>query len=65
MPKLKTHSSAKKKFKVTGSGKVRRFKAWKSHLLTGKSKSRKRRLNRAEIIRDCDMPRIKKMLVIG
>lgn len=44
MPKMKTHSRAKKTFKILGNGKVRRFKANKSHLLTKKSTSRKRHL---------------------
>lgn len=64
MPKMKTHSSAKKRFKLTGTGKVKRHKAWKSHLLTDKSKSRKRRLNRSLTIKPCDMKRIKLMLCI-
>ncbi|MCX8059456.1 MAG: 50S ribosomal protein L35 [Spirochaetes bacterium] len=49
MPKLKTKSSAKKRFKITGSGKIKRFKAFKSHLLTGKSKKRKRNLRKPTI----------------
>lgn len=64
MPKMKTHSSAKKRFKLTGTGKVKRHKAWKSHLLTGKSKTRKRRLNRPETIQGCDMPRVRALLCI-
>ncbi|HNI44171.1 MAG: 50S ribosomal protein L35 [Chitinophagales bacterium] len=64
MPKMKTHSSAKKRFKLTGTGKVKRHKAWKSHLLGHKSNSRKRRLNRAETIKPCDMARIKLLLCI-
>lgn len=64
MPKMKTHSSAKKRLKLTGTGKVKRHKAWKSHLLTGKSKTRKRRLNRAEIIQGCDMARVSALLCI-
>ena len=45
MPKIKTHSGAKKRFKVTGSGKVMRERANKRHLLEGKSSRRKRRLS--------------------
>ena len=46
MPKMKTHKGAKKRFKVTGTGKVRRYKAFKSHILTKKTSKRKRRLRR-------------------
>jgi large subunit ribosomal protein L35 len=46
MPKMKTHKGAKKRFSVTGSGKVRRLKANKSHILTKKSAKRKRNLRR-------------------
>ena len=46
MPKMKTHKGAKKRFKVTGSGKVTRCKAFKSHILTKKTSKRKRRLRR-------------------
>ena len=44
MPKMKTHKGAKKRFSVTGTGKVRRLKAFKSHILTKKTSKRKRRL---------------------
>ena len=64
MPKMKTHSSAKKRFKLTASGKVKRHKAWKGHKLTKKTKSRKRRLGRSAIVDACDMPRIKLLLNI-
>ena len=46
MPKMKTHKGAKKRFSVTGKAKVRRLKAYKSHILTKKSPKRKRRLRR-------------------
>ena len=46
MPKMKTNRGASKRFKITGSGKVKRFKANKSHILTKKSPKRKRRLRR-------------------
>ena len=42
MPKMKTHSGSKKRFRVTGSGKIMRGKAYKSHILTKKSAKRKR-----------------------
>jgi large subunit ribosomal protein L35 len=44
MPKMKTNSGAKKRFKMTGSGKIKRKHAYKSHILTKKSKKRKRNL---------------------
>ena len=50
MPKMKTHKGAKKRFKVTGSGKVRRFKAFKSHILTKKTSKRKRRLRQGGLV---------------
>jgi large subunit ribosomal protein L35 len=50
MPKMKTHRGAAKRFKKTGSGKVRRYKAYKSHILTKKTSKRKRRLRRAGLI---------------
>lgn len=50
MPKMKTHKGAKKRFSVTGTGKVRRLRANKSHILTKKSPKRKRRLRQATTI---------------
>jgi large subunit ribosomal protein L35 len=50
MPKMKTHKGAKKRFKITGSGKVKRMRAFKSHILTKKSSKRKRRLRKATIL---------------
>jgi large subunit ribosomal protein L35 len=50
MPKMKTHKGAKKRFTVTGTGKVRRLKAYKSHILTKKSSKRKRNLRRATTV---------------
>jgi large subunit ribosomal protein L35 len=50
MPKMKTHKGAKKRFSVTGKGKIRRLKANKSHILTKKDAKRKRRLRRPAIM---------------
>ena len=47
MPKMKSHKGARKRFKLTGSGKVKRMKAFKSHILTKKSPKRKRGLRQA------------------
>ncbi|PQJ09794.1 50S ribosomal protein L35 [Flavipsychrobacter stenotrophus] len=65
MPKMKTHSRAKKTFRVTGTGKIRRYKAFKSHLLTKKSKSRKRHLRIHGLVHKSNMPLVKRMLVMG
>lgn len=65
MPKMKTHSRAKKTFKVTGTGKIRRFKAFKSHLLTKKSKKRKRHLRQAAYVHPANMPLVKRMLLMA
>ena len=51
MPKMKTHKGAKKRFSITGTGKVRRLKAFKSHILTKKTSKRKRRLRRAALLK--------------
>jgi large subunit ribosomal protein L35 len=48
--KMKTHKGAKKRFKVTGSGKVKRMRAFKSHILTKKDPKRKRRLRQASLV---------------
>ncbi|MEX2177950.1 MAG: 50S ribosomal protein L35 [Gemmatimonadaceae bacterium] len=50
MPKMKTHKGAKKRFKITGSGEVKRGHAFKSHILTKKTSKRKRRLRRSAMI---------------
>lgn len=52
MPKLKTHSSSKKRFKITATGKVKRAKAYKSHILTKKSTKRKRNLRKTTVASD-------------
>lgn len=64
MPKVKTNSGAKKRFKVTGSGKVKHKKAFKRHLLGHRGKARKKLLNIDGIVSPCDMPRVKDMLVL-
>ena len=62
MPKVKTHSRAKKTFKLTGPGKIRRYKAFKSHLLTKKSKTRKRHLRQAAFVHSANENLVKRML---
>jgi large subunit ribosomal protein L35 len=62
MPKMKTKSSAKKRFKVTGSGKIKRKHAFKSHILTKKSKKRKLKLTHSGLVSDSDSDNIKQQL---
>ena len=62
MPKLKTHSSSKKRFDFTGSGKVKRNKAYKGHLLSGKSPKRKRSLRQSAIATSANAGIIRKMI---
>lgn len=62
MPKVKTHSRAKKTFKVTGTGKIRRYQAFKSHLLTKKATKRKRHLRQAAFVAPANERLVMKML---
>jgi large subunit ribosomal protein L35 len=62
MPKMKTKSSAKKRFKLTGTGKIKRKHAFKSHILTKKSKKRKLKLTHSGLVSDCDHRNIKTQL---
>ncbi len=64
MPKLKPNSGAKKRFKVTGTGKIKRKHAYKNHILTKKETKRKRNLRHAGLVSEADMPRIKALLSI-
>ena len=64
MPKLKTKSSAKKRFKVTGSGKIKRKHAFKSHILTKKSKKRKLRLTHDGLVNKADLKSVKQQLTL-
>jgi large subunit ribosomal protein L35 len=62
MPKQKTNRAAKKRFRLTGTGKVRSNHAYKSHILTKKSRKRKRNLRRSDIIEAVDQRRVKRMI---
>ncbi|HEX6458368.1 MAG TPA: 50S ribosomal protein L35 [Thermoleophilaceae bacterium] len=62
MPKMKTHSGAKKRFKITANGKVRGRHAMTSHILGKKSAKRKRRLEKDVILSNHDAPRVKELL---
>ena len=65
MPKMKTNSSAKKRFKVTGSGKVKSKHAFKNHILTKKSHKRKKALGKMDIVDKTDEHRVKRMLIVA
>ncbi len=62
MPKLKTNRAAAKRFKTTGSGKLRRSKAYKSHLLSKKSPKRKRNLRNAAFVDSTNVRSIRRLL---
>ena len=64
MPKLKTKSGAKKRFKLTGTGKIKRKHAFKSHILTKKSKKRKLALTHSGLVHKADERSIKEQLRI-
>ncbi len=62
MPKLKTHSGASKRFKKTGTGKVKRGHSHLRHILTSKTTKRKRGLRQSELLSDADEAKIKRMI---
>lgn len=62
MPKMKTNRGAAKRFRATGSGQIRRSKAYSSHILTKKSTKRKRNLRKATLIAEVDVPAVRRML---
>lgn len=62
MPKMKTHRGAAKRFKVTGTGKIKKAKAFKSHILEKKSPKRKRNLRKSGIVSAADAKRFKNLL---
>jgi len=63
MPKMKSHRGARKRFRLTNNGKVKRNKAYKSHILTKKSAKRKRGLRQATYLTSADHRRIKSILM--
>ena len=65
MPKMKTHSGAKKRFKVTATGKLRGRHSFTTHILEKKSPKRKRALGRPALISGDDIPRVRRMLGVG
>ena len=64
MPKMKTNSGAKKRFRVTGTGKLKRKHAFKSHILTKKSTKRKRNLTHAGLVNKTDESNVKLLLAM-
>ena len=62
MPKIKTHRATAKRFSVTGTGKFKRNKAYKSHILEKKSPKRKRNLRKAALASAADRARVRKLL---
>jgi large subunit ribosomal protein L35 len=62
MPKVKTNSSAKKRFKVTGTGEIMYQKSFKRHILTKKSTKRKRALRKKGIVSDANRPFVLRLL---
>ena len=64
MPKMKTNSGAKKRFTLTGTGKIKRKHAYKRHILTKKTKKQKRNLTHFGLIHTADQKRVKDLLVI-
>jgi len=65
MPKMKTHRGAAKRVKKTGTGKLKRMRAFKSHILTKKDRKRKRRLRSSDVVSAADRKRINRMLPYG
>lgn len=62
MPKMKTHKGSQKRFKRTGSGKLKRSHAYTSHLFANKTQKQKRKLRKATVVSASDMKRIDQML---
>jgi len=62
MPKIKTHRGAAKRFRKTGTGKIRRSKAYSSHILTKKSPKRKRNLRQSTLVSAADAPAVRRMI---
>jgi large subunit ribosomal protein L35 len=63
MPKMKTNSGAKKRFSLTGTGRIKRKKAFASHILTKKSAKTKRNLRESTLVSKADERRIKRLII--
>jgi large subunit ribosomal protein L35 len=64
MPKVKTNPGAKKRFALTGSGKIKRKHAYKSHILTKKTKKQKRNLGHFTVLEKADLQNVRKLLAL-
>ncbi|MCS7000839.1 MAG: 50S ribosomal protein L35 [Bacteroidota bacterium] len=64
MPKMKTHSGAKKRYKVTAGGKIMREKAYRSHILTSKTRKRKRSLRQPTVVDSANRALVRAQLLI-
>jgi large subunit ribosomal protein L35 len=64
MPKLKTSRSARKRFRKTGTGKIRRSQAFKNHILTSKTSKRKRALRKGALVHPADAKRIRRLILV-
>ena len=62
MPKIKTRRGAAKRFKLTGSGRLKRAKAYRRHILTKMSRKRKRQLRKSALVSPADEPGVKKQI---
>lgn len=62
MPKTKTHRASAKRFKVTGTGKIKRWKAGHRHILTSKDRKRKNRLQEADTVNEADVAKVRRCL---
>ena len=65
MPKMKTHRGAAKRLKKTGTGKIKRMRAFKSHILNKKTRKRKRRLRKPDLVAGSDEKRMNRILPYG
>lgn len=65
MPKMKTNRGAAKRFRKTGTGKVRRNHAFRNHILTKKTTKRKRNLRKSALVHAANLKRIKRLLLLG
>ena len=65
MPKMKSLGSAKKRYKITGSGAIKRQKAYRAHILTSKTRKRKRHLRQDALVDSANLKLIRRQLVIG
>ncbi|PIE84044.1 MAG: 50S ribosomal protein L35 [Bacteroidia bacterium] len=63
MPKMKSKRGASKRFRLTGSGRVKRKHAYKSHILTKKETKRKRNLTKMGLVQKCDEKRVKELIL--